>query len=59
MALELSEQRALVGFAERCGTWAPARLEELAELLEPVTGLTGPAAVERVLGLAAWLAGRR
>ena len=57
--LELPEQRALIGFAERASTWTAERRLELAQILQPMTGLSGPWAVERLLAHAAWLVGRR
>ncbi|HEY0634057.1 MAG TPA: RDD family protein [Gammaproteobacteria bacterium] len=50
--LAVEEQRALLDFAERSTTLAPARVEELAELLSDERG---PAAVQCVLGYAHWL----
>lgn len=57
--LELPEQRALIGFGERAADWTPERRAELAGILQPVTRLTGPWSVERLLGHASWLVGRR
>jgi uncharacterized RDD family membrane protein YckC len=57
--LELPEQRALIGYGERAAGWTPERRLELAQLLQPLTRLTGPWAVERLLAHAAWLVGRR
>lgn len=51
--LAVEEQRALLDFAERSGTLAPARVEELAEI---ISDEQGPAAVNNVLGYAHWLA---
>jgi uncharacterized RDD family membrane protein YckC len=57
--LALAEQRALLDLAERSGTLTPERLQELAELPQPlVGGLDGPAAAARLLGIANYLAGR-
>ena len=57
--LALAEQRALLDLAERSGTLTTERLEELAELPEPLVGrLDGPRAVARLLGIANYLAGR-
>lgn len=55
VALRAEEQRALLDFAERMPTWTAARSEELAEILEPLTGARGKPGLERVLGMGAWL----
>jgi uncharacterized RDD family membrane protein YckC len=57
--LSTEEQVTLLSFAERSGYLTDARQMELADLLEPVTGLTGPKAVKRLLAYAGWIAGRR
>lgn len=57
--LSTEEQVTLLGFAERSNYLTDARQMELADLLEPVTGLTGPKAVKRLLAYAGWIAGRR
>jgi uncharacterized RDD family membrane protein YckC len=58
--LSLDEQRAVIEFAERLGTWPEARAAELAALLAPLTAATtGPEGVQRLLGMANWLLGRR
>jgi uncharacterized RDD family membrane protein YckC len=51
--LAVEEQRALLDFAERSSSLAPARIEELAEI---ISNEKGPAAVNNVLGYAHWLA---
>jgi uncharacterized RDD family membrane protein YckC len=53
-----AEQQAVVEFAERARRWSKARRVELAELL-PELGARGDAAVERVCGMARWLAEER
>lgn len=53
VAVSVDEQRALLDFAERSGTLAPARVAELAEIL---TGQHGAQAVHTVHGYACWLA---
>jgi uncharacterized RDD family membrane protein YckC len=53
VALTVDEQRALLDFAERSPSIAPARVEELAELIAEERG---PAAVDKVLGYAGWIA---
>ncbi|MBD8878929.1 RDD family protein [Rhodanobacter sp. 7MK24] len=52
------EQAALVDFAERADRLTPQRQEELANLLEPLTGCRDTAAVRRLLGYANSLLGR-
>jgi len=59
LPLQPGEQRAIVAFAERAGRMTPERQRELADLLEPVTGRYGKAAVDAVLGIASHLLGRR
>jgi uncharacterized RDD family membrane protein YckC len=53
-----AEQAALVDFAERAERLTPQRQEELANLLEPLTGCRDTAAVRRLLGYANGLLGR-
>jgi hypothetical protein len=55
----VDEQRALVDYARRRPTWTDGRAEELADILEPLTGDTGATGTRRLLGHAAWLVGRR
>ncbi|MCB9760968.1 MAG: RDD family protein [Alphaproteobacteria bacterium] len=57
--LRLTEQRAIMDFADRVAEWSPERRRELAELLEPLIAARGDEAVRRLLGIAAWLEGRR
>jgi hypothetical protein len=59
LVLRQDEQGVIVAFAERSAQMTFERQAELADLLEPVTGSRGGAAVERVLGLANYLLGRR
>jgi len=62
VSLTLDEQRAVIEFSERLGTWPPARAAELAALLAPLTGVTNPQdpeGVQRLVGMANWLLGRR
>lgn len=62
-SLDLDEQRAILDFAERLGTWSEARAAELAGLAAPLTGVPrnegGIEGVKRLLGMANWLLGRR
>lgn len=53
------EQRSLINFAERSQRLSPQRREELSDLLRPLTGATGQAGLERLLGMANRLAGKR
>ena len=57
--LSTAEQITLLNFAERSGYMTDARRMELADIMEPYTGLTGPKAVKRLLGYAGFIAGRR
>jgi hypothetical protein len=57
--LSTAEQITLLNFAERSGYITDARRMELADIMEPYTGLTGPRAVKRLLGYAGFIAGRR
>lgn len=59
LPLQQDEQRAIVAFSERMVQMTPERQQELASLLEPVTGARGERAVQQVLGLANYLLGRR
>jgi uncharacterized RDD family membrane protein YckC len=57
--LDLETQQAILDFAERAPRLSPARRAELAEVLTGAEGLRGEAAVERLLGIASWIGGRR
>jgi uncharacterized RDD family membrane protein YckC len=59
LPLNLEEQQALVAFASRRRELTAERAEELVDLLEPLTGITGPEAVNRVRRLASIYAGER
>lgn len=56
--LDLDEQRALIGFAERSGTLSTERQAELANLLTPLTQLKDEAAVSYLKRVANGLTGR-
>jgi uncharacterized RDD family membrane protein YckC len=59
--LSLDEQRAVIEFAERLGTWPAGRSAELAAILAPLTS-GGPGdggTVQKLVGMANWLLGRR
>src|SRR6185295_10551317 len=57
--LDLDEQRAVLDYAERLGTWSEARAAELAGLATPLTGIAqsevGNEGVKNLLGIANWL----
>lgn len=58
--LSLSEQRSLLGFSERHHRLTAERAAELAEIVSPLTGAqSGTAAVQRIVGIANHLIGRR
>jgi len=57
--LSLDEQRVVIDFAERLGTWSDARSNEIATLARPLTGTSGSEAVGRLTAIANWLLGRR
>lgn len=57
--LSLEEQRAIAAFAEREPSLTPERAEELAGLLEPLTGETGAGGVARLQAMAAGIRGER
>jgi uncharacterized RDD family membrane protein YckC len=59
LPLQLEEQRAIIAFAERAPQTTPERQQELAEVLAPITGAHGNAAIAAVLGMANYLLGRR
>jgi uncharacterized RDD family membrane protein YckC len=58
VALRPEEQLALVEFVSRGASWTPARRDELADLLEPLTGARGELGAERVVAMAEWTEGR-
>ncbi|MEP6907002.1 MAG: RDD family protein, partial [Pseudoxanthomonas sp.] len=53
------EQAAVVAFGERAPALTAGRQQELADLVEPLTGSHGPAGVLRLYGIANGLLGRR
>jgi uncharacterized RDD family membrane protein YckC len=57
--LTMEEQQALVAFAARRRELTAERAEELVDLLEPLTGIQGPEAVNRIRRLASIYAGER
>ena len=59
-ALPPGDRAAIVAFAERAPQLTEARQQELAGLLAPITGVpAGPVAVQRTLGIASAVLGRR
>ena len=58
LVLTADEQAALVDYAERAGLLTVQRQEELANLLDPLTGLRDTAAIRRLVAHANWLLGR-
>ena len=59
VALSRSEQRALVDFAARLPTWGGERAAELAAVLRPLTRAGGAEGVDRLVGMAHYVLGRR
>ena len=60
LPLSLSEQRALLDFAERSSRITPDRAAELAEIISPLAAdQRGTAAVQNIVGIANHLVGRR
>ena len=59
MALNLQEQRAVLGFAERQQSLTPERRAELANHLQPVLHRQDQPAVEYLFRIASWLRGGR
>jgi uncharacterized RDD family membrane protein YckC len=58
-ALTLEEQSAILSFAERSPRLTPARSEELADILSPLSGARGADGLKVVLGMARFLWGGR
>jgi uncharacterized RDD family membrane protein YckC len=56
--LSLSEQRAVLDFAERCSALTPERAREIAELAVPISGAAPGRETERLLEIANFLSGR-
>lgn len=59
LKLRLTEQQALIAFAERSPRLSPSRQQELADILGPLTHAQGEAGVQKLQGMARWLAGDR
>ncbi|MBR9829344.1 MAG: RDD family protein [Oceanospirillales bacterium] len=58
-ALTRAERQGIISLTVRSRTISEPRQQELAELLAPVTGVTGEAGLERLKGMGAWLLGRK
>ncbi|RKZ55904.1 MAG: RDD family protein [Candidatus Parabeggiatoa sp. nov. 2] len=59
VTLPLEEQEAIIKFAERAQQLPPGRAEELADIVKPLTGKTGEAAIKSLYQLANGLIGVR
>jgi len=59
LRLSLDEQLSLITFVERLPQLSPQRQLELADLLQPLSGARGQAGLQRLIGMANYLAGRR
>lgn len=59
VSLSREEQRTLIDFGSRAETWTAERSAELADLATSLTGTTGAAGVDRLLGMVHWVLGRR
>ena len=57
--LSQAEQEAILAFAERRETWTDERAAELADTIHLLTGSEGREGVERLMGVANWVLGRR
>lgn len=57
--LRLVEQQALIAFAERSPRLSPSRQQELGNILEILTQASGERGVQKLQGMARWLAGDR
>ncbi|MYM62948.1 RDD family protein [Pseudomaricurvus sp. HS19] len=57
--LEAEDQIAVIGFSQRHGDISAERQKELADILAPVTSVTGDEAVGRLHGIGNWLLGDR
>jgi uncharacterized RDD family membrane protein YckC len=59
VGLDQAEQRAVIDFAERARGWSQDRVEELAEVVEPLVGRPAAFGATKLIGMAHWLLGRR
>jgi uncharacterized RDD family membrane protein YckC len=55
MPLSRAEQAAVLQFLERAPSWSEERRIEMADLLSPLTGATGPEGLRRLCAIALWL----
>lgn len=58
LPLSPAEQRAVTEFADRTPALGPSRSREIAAILAEPLGVPEPVAVDKLLGIAAWLRGR-
>ena len=59
LPLTLTEQRALISFGESARQLTAERMEELSDILKPLSGQQGHSGKRALLGYAAWLVGAR
>ncbi|WP_066960357.1 RDD family protein [Microbulbifer sp. Q7] len=57
--LALEDQQAIVSLSQRHRALSRPRQQELADLLQPITGKTGDAGLGRLYGIGRWLLGER
>ena len=57
--LQLEDQQAIVSLSERSAELSRARQQELADLLQPITGRAGEDGLNRLHGIGRWLLGAR
>ncbi|SIQ86725.1 RDD family protein [Marinobacterium stanieri] len=57
--LTRGERQGIISLTVRSASISPARQEELAQLLEPLTGEAGEKGLRRLKGVGAWLLGRK
>lgn len=55
IALTREERASMIAFRYRSANWSEARRAELANHLSPMTGQSGPKAVNSIVGMAQWL----
>jgi len=59
LSLSLPEQRALISFGENAASLSSERMQELSDILEPLSGRTGSPGMNSLFSYAAWLSGAR
>lgn len=57
--LQLQDQQAIVSLTERSSELSDARQQELADLLQPLTGKTGSTGLQQLYAIGRWLLGAR